>query len=66
MTDLTEAVVLRQRLRTLYSYALGQIPDAKDPKTTPVGQRYAAIAGTLSRWEREGVLRDEVESGVSL
>ena len=54
-----EVEELERHLRALRAYSVGFVftDDPEQAKTMPVGQRYAAIAGYLSRLDREGVLR---------
>lgn len=53
-----EVEQLKQHLRTLYAYARGFVftEDVPLAQAMPMGQRYAAIAGLLSRLATTGVL----------
>ena len=59
MTEQTnETEFLKRHLRQLYAFACGFVftEDEATAKAMPTSQRYAAIAGLLSRLATEGVL----------
>jgi hypothetical protein len=63
MSEQTDVETLKQHLRQLHAYARGFVftEDEAKAQAMPTSQRYAAIAGLLSRLATTGVLDERAE-----